>query len=111
MDYVTRHEVDVILSDFGLPDAIGQEAVTSLRAAAPSVPLIIMTGQDDTNTATQALRKGLAVVLDEDAEALRLQEIGLRSRPPGERDALIAQDAGVAKARRLMEQLLAAETT
>ena len=59
--------------------------------------------------ATAALRKGLAVVLDEDAEALRLQEIGLSTRLAGERDALIAQDAGVAKARRLMEQLLAAE--
>jgi phenylpropionate dioxygenase-like ring-hydroxylating dioxygenase large terminal subunit len=59
--------------------------------------------------ATEKLRLGLAVVLDEDAEALRLQELGLRSRPAGERDMLIAQDAGVAKARRMMAQLLAAE--
>jgi phenylpropionate dioxygenase-like ring-hydroxylating dioxygenase large terminal subunit len=64
----------------------------------------------DDADATEALGKGLAVVLDEDAEALRLQEIGLRSRPAGERDALIAQDAGVAKARRVMELLLAAES-
>jgi hypothetical protein len=49
------------------------------------------------------------VVLEEDAEALRLQQIGMDTRPPGEHDVLIAQDGGVAKARRLMQQLLAAE--
>ena len=59
--------------------------------------------------ATEDLRTGLAVVLEEDAEALRLQEIGLQHRPPGERDSLIAQDAGVAKARKVMARLLAAE--
>ena len=42
-------------------------------------------------------------------DALALQEIGLQSRPAGEFDVLIAQDAGVAKARKVMERLLAAE--
>lgn len=59
--------------------------------------------------ATEDLRTGLATVLEEDAEALRLQEIGLRTRPANEHDVLIAQDAGVAKARRIMSQLLKAE--
>ncbi|WP_233496086.1 hypothetical protein, partial [Geodermatophilus sp. TF02-6] len=40
-----------------------------------------------------------------------LQQIGMDTRPAGEHDVLIAQDGGVAKARRLMQQLLAAETT
>ena len=40
---------------------------------------------------------------------MRLQEIALQSRPSTEHDVLIAQDAGVAKARRVMAQLLAAE--
>ena len=34
----------------------------------------------------------------QDAEALRLQELALQTRPKGEHDVLIAQDAGVAKA-------------
>ena len=53
----------------------------------------------------------LRTVLQEDADALALQEIGLRTRPPGEFDVLIAQDAGVAKARKVMQRLLAAEST
>jgi phenylpropionate dioxygenase-like ring-hydroxylating dioxygenase large terminal subunit len=63
----------------------------------------------DDQAATQDLHVGLHTVLEEDAEALRLQQLGMNQRPPGEHDVLIAQDGGVAKARRLMQQLLAAE--
>ncbi len=59
--------------------------------------------------ATEELRIGLATVLQEDADALALQEIGMQGRPDSQRDVLIAQDAGVAKARRIMARLLAAE--
>lgn len=63
----------------------------------------------DQDWATEELREGLATVLDEDKNALELQEIGLQSRPSKESDRLIAQDAGVAKARRVMEGLLSRE--
>ncbi len=63
----------------------------------------------DDQQATEDLRVGLAVVLQEDADALEAQEIGMQQRAPGERDALIAQDAGVSKARQQMKRLLAAE--
>jgi len=63
----------------------------------------------DQQWATDELVEGLKTVLQEDADALALQEIGLQTRPPGEFDVLIAQDAGVAKARKVMARLLAAE--
>jgi len=53
--------------------------------------------------------RGLRTVLQEDADELALQEIGLQTRPPGEFELLIAQDAGVAKARKVMQRLLRAE--
>lgn len=59
--------------------------------------------------ATDDLVQGLHTVLTEDKDALELQEIGLQSRPDHEHDVLIAQDAGVAKARRIMAQMLQAE--
>lgn len=64
----------------------------------------------DADWATEELREGLGVVLEEDAEALRLQEIGMKQRPEAEHDVLIGQDAGVAKARRILSQKLARET-
>lgn len=63
----------------------------------------------DNQQATQELEVGLATVLREDAEALKFQEIGLQQRPATESDVLIGQDAGVAKARRVLDQLLAKE--
>jgi vanillate O-demethylase monooxygenase subunit len=63
----------------------------------------------DQQWATDELVEGLATVLQEDADALEWQEIGLKGRPAGEHDVLIAQDAGVAKARRITAQRLAAE--
>lgn len=63
----------------------------------------------DADWATQELQDGLGVVLDEDADALRLQEIGMTQRPKDLHDVLIAQDAGVAKARRIMTKLLRSE--
>jgi len=63
----------------------------------------------ESQEATDDLVEGLRVVLQEDADALRLQEQGLRDRPDGEGDVLIGQDAGLAKARKVLERLLASE--
>ncbi len=63
----------------------------------------------DAEWATEELVVGLDTVLREDAEALKYQEIGMQQRPATEADVLIGQDAGVAKARRVLDQMLAAE--
>jgi PAS domain-containing protein len=46
------------LLDLGLPDAQGLEAVRRAHAAAPRVPLVVLTGLDDESLAAQALQKG-----------------------------------------------------
>ncbi len=51
-------ETDVILLDLGLPDEHGLGAVRRAHAAAPRVPLVILTGLDDESLATQALKEG-----------------------------------------------------
>jgi diguanylate cyclase (GGDEF)-like protein/PAS domain S-box-containing protein len=50
--------VDVILLDLGLPDAQGLGAVRRAHAAAPKVPLVVLTGLDDDTIALQALQEG-----------------------------------------------------
>jgi diguanylate cyclase len=52
------HTVDIILLDLGLPDAQGLDAVRRARAAAPRLPLIVLTGLDDEGIAGQALQEG-----------------------------------------------------
>jgi diguanylate cyclase (GGDEF)-like protein/PAS domain S-box-containing protein len=56
--HLAEHAVDVVLLDLGLPDAHGLEAVRRVRAAAPRVPLVVLTGLDDETLATQALQEG-----------------------------------------------------
>src|SRR6202140_4078337 len=50
--------VDLILLDLGLPDAQGLEAVGRAHAAAPRVPLVVLSGLNDESLATQALQEG-----------------------------------------------------
>ena len=56
------------------------------------------------------LEENLGDVLNEDAVALRLQQERMETRPANAPDVLIAQDAGVAKARRIMSKLVADES-
>lgn len=55
------------------------------------------------------LEENLGGVLQEDADALALQQRTMEARPANQPDVLIAQDAGVAKARRIMSKMLAGE--
>ena len=55
---LAKPAVDVILLDLGLPDAQGLGAVRRAHAAAPRVPLVVLTGLDDDSIAVQALQEG-----------------------------------------------------
>ena len=56
--HLASHTVDIILLDLGLPDAQGVAAVRRAHAAAPRVPLVVLTGLDDETLAAHALQEG-----------------------------------------------------
>lgn len=56
--HLAERAVDIIVLDLGLPDAQGLEAVKRAHAAAPRVPLVVLTGLDDESQAAQALQAG-----------------------------------------------------
>jgi len=56
--YLSEHSVDLILLDPGLPDARGLETIRRAHAAAPGIPLVVLTGLDDETLAAQALQEG-----------------------------------------------------
>lgn len=49
---------EVVLVDLTLPDASGLEAVRRIHDAAPSLPIVVLTGVDDDDTATRAMQEG-----------------------------------------------------
>jgi signal transduction histidine kinase len=56
--HLAANAIDVVLLDLGLPDAQGLIAIRRARAAAPGVPLVVLTGMDDEELAAQSLQEG-----------------------------------------------------
>ena len=56
--HLAKGGVDIILLDMGLPDGHGLDTVQRAHAAAPGVPLIILTGLDDEALAAEAMTQG-----------------------------------------------------
>src|ERR1700736_4873976 len=50
--------VDIVLLDMGLPDGHGLDTVRRAHAAAPDVPMIVLTGLDDEALAAEAMKEG-----------------------------------------------------
>lgn len=56
--HLAGNTVDIILLDPGLPDSQGIVSVTRAHAAAPRVPLVVLTGRNDESLALAALQAG-----------------------------------------------------
>ncbi len=50
---------DAILTDMNLPDSAGKETFLRLRAAAPGLPIVVLTGAEDEQLGLEAVRLGL----------------------------------------------------
>ena len=53
-----RFPFDIILSDLGLPDSTGMDTVNAIHHAAPTIPLIVLSGLDDESMAISAVKTG-----------------------------------------------------
>ncbi|MDA0839079.1 MAG: response regulator [Planctomycetota bacterium] len=58
LEVVATLRIKAVLLDLNLPDSRGLETLLSLRARAPEVAIVILTGQDDQGLAVKALENG-----------------------------------------------------
>jgi signal transduction histidine kinase len=56
--HLAKGGVDIVLLDMGLPDGHGLDTVRRAHAAAPGVPMIVLTGLDDEALAAEAMKEG-----------------------------------------------------
>jgi signal transduction histidine kinase/CheY-like chemotaxis protein len=56
--HLAKGGIDVVLLDMGLPDEHGLDTVRRAQAAAPDVPVIVLTGLDDEVLASEAMMEG-----------------------------------------------------
>ena len=58
LQHLQEATFDLVLLDLSLPDAQGTETLVRVQDAAPTLPIVIMTGLDDQELAVDAVRKG-----------------------------------------------------
>lgn len=58
LEHLGWSDFDVILLDLSLPDSSGLKTVDQMRIVAPQTPVVVLSGQDDEETALQALQGG-----------------------------------------------------
>lgn len=89
LDIVRGGEVDVILLDISMPDQSGVDALAAIRARAPDLPVLILSGFPESHYATTLLRQGASGYLNKDCDpqdivtAIRTVHRGRKFITPG----------------------------
>lgn len=68
LDIVRKAEVDVVLLDISMPDQSGVDALAAIRARAPQLPVLILSGFPEAHYATALLRQGASGYLNKDCD-------------------------------------------
>ncbi|MHC1740606.1 MAG: PAS domain S-box protein [Anaerolineaceae bacterium] len=58
LEHLAQNKPDVVLLDLGLPDSQGLNTLTQLNKNSPKIPIVILTGLDDTEQSNQAVKAG-----------------------------------------------------
>jgi DNA-binding NtrC family response regulator len=53
-----EHDYDAVILDLGLPDVDGMDSLVHFHANAPATPIVVLTGQGDSRTASAAMGFG-----------------------------------------------------
>jgi two-component system, NarL family, invasion response regulator UvrY len=68
IDIVRQGLVDVMVMDLSMPDHSGVDALAAIRARAPELPVLILSGFPETHYATTLLRQGASGYLNKECE-------------------------------------------
>jgi two-component system invasion response regulator UvrY len=68
LDIVRQGEVDVMLLDISMPGQGGVDTLAAIRARAPELPVLILSGFAEEHYATTLLRQGAAGYLNKDCD-------------------------------------------
>lgn len=96
VDLAGREAFDVVLLDLSLPDCRGPQTVARMHAAAPGLPIVVITAQDDDQLGVQLLQLGAEDYLAKDWIEPRLLVRSVRHamerhRLRNEREEMIAR--------------------
>lgn len=58
LDFIGKKNIDLLLLDLNLPDISGQEILSKINIQKPNLPVIVVTGYIDLETAISVMKKG-----------------------------------------------------
>ncbi len=111
VDIVRKGEVDVIIMDISMPDQSGVDALAAIKARAPDLPVLILSGFPEAHYATTLLRQGASGYLNKDCDpeeiikAIRTVHRGRKYITAGVAEQLAEGLSGGASDKALHEQL------
>jgi DNA-binding NtrC family response regulator len=82
---VQEREVDVAFTDFKIPGIDGIQTLVKLREARPQIPVVMVTGSQDTESAIQAMLNGAFDYLTKPVEKEILREVAIKAIDLGDR--------------------------
>ena len=68
VDIVRKGGVDVMVMDISMPDQSGVDALAAIKARAPDLPVLILSGFPEAHYATTLLRQGASGYLNKDCD-------------------------------------------
>ncbi len=68
LDIVRAGQIDVLLLDIAMPDQSGVDALVAIRARAPDLPVLMLSGFAEAHYATALLRQGASGYLNKDCD-------------------------------------------
>ena len=68
LELVRRGDIDVLLMDLSMPDQSGVDALAAIKARAPQLPVLILSGFPEEHYATTLLRQGAAGYLNKECD-------------------------------------------
>ena len=68
LEIVRRDGLDVVVLDISMPGQSGVEALAAIKARAPDLPVLILSGYAETHYATTLLRQGASGYLNKDCD-------------------------------------------
>ena len=89
LDLLRKEEIDVLVMDLNMPEQSGVDALASIKARAPALPVLILSGFSETQYATLLMRQGASGYLNKECDpeeivtAIRTLALGKRYITPG----------------------------
>lgn len=68
LELVRQGDIDVLLMDLSMPDQSGVDALVAIKARAPDLPVLILSGFPEEHYATTLLRQGAAGYLNKECD-------------------------------------------